>query len=182
MENNIIPFGKYKGQTLAVLAQDQQYLDWIMTQGWIVEKYPQINTLIINNFREPSETPAHNKIQGLFLDKELTIRLLELFAKSTQRRFNVKPDIYDILFEYKGADVFIITGASRSGFLVEIKPSVGDDYPAILRQIKSFNFSTHKILLINEYNGIGIISIASSNNISGTSIENLHSVGFVVPS
>jgi uncharacterized protein (DUF3820 family) len=30
---NVVPFGKYKGQPVEVLAQDPQYVEWMLLQG-----------------------------------------------------------------------------------------------------------------------------------------------------
>ncbi|MGA8649990.1 MAG: hypothetical protein WB677_05110, partial [Xanthobacteraceae bacterium] len=65
---NVVPFGKYKGQPIEVLAQDRPYLDWLTAQDWFRERYSGIYTLIVNNFTEPAETPDHNALQVLFLE------------------------------------------------------------------------------------------------------------------
>jgi hypothetical protein len=53
--SEVVPFGKYKGQPIEVLANDRGYLDWLTAQSWFRERYAGIYTLIINNFGEPSE-------------------------------------------------------------------------------------------------------------------------------
>lgn len=180
MENQLIPFGKYKGQPLEILAQDPQYLEWVRNQSWFVEKYPQINTLIINNFQEPSETPEHNKIQGMFLDDEFclkTVNAYSLFLKNKNKimEVSVKNKITELKFEHSGIDVCfcaMVVGWSEDyitkektpcdvnvPFVIEIKPSVGDDYPAILRQIKiikKLSSFARYILLVDQYCGKGI--------------------------
>jgi hypothetical protein len=80
----LIPFGKYKGQPVEVLSQDKQYLDWLMQQDWFTTRYASIKTLIINNFREPSETPEHNKIQAMFTDDDFCRSFIEhlIFIKA----------------------------------------------------------------------------------------------------
>ena len=50
--NKIVPFGKYKGQPVEVLAQDRPYLDWLTAQDWFRQRYEGIYTLIVNNFAE----------------------------------------------------------------------------------------------------------------------------------
>ena len=166
MENQLIPFGKYKGQPLEILAQDAQYLEWVRNQSWFVEKYPQINTLIINNFQEPSETPEHNKIQGMFLDEDFCLKLVDAHNKYLIN-LNIIPDILldgrkvdELRFEVNGIDVyFSLSGMGWRNFAIEIKPSVGDDYPAILRQIKSIKLPSacsRFILLVDQYSGKGI--------------------------
>lgn len=73
----IIPFGKYKGQPIDVLQSDKQYADWLMQQDWFREKYPQFNTIIINNFNAPQDSPDHNKLASLFLNDEFCIKLFK---------------------------------------------------------------------------------------------------------
>lgn len=174
MEEILIPFGKYKGKPLTAMAEDSQYIEWLQQQGWLQEKYPQINTLIINNFKEPSETPDHNKIQGMFLDDSFCVKFSErvryiLFENSNRLNEYKKilsAKIKYLCFEVNGIDVhFCFYNGDKAGsyykyFSVEIKPSVGDDYPSILRQIKSlkpiYRYSCYSVLLINEYCGKGI--------------------------
>jgi hypothetical protein len=163
MENILIPFGKYKGQPLEVMAQDQQYMEWIQQQGWLAEKYPQINTLIINNFKEPSETPDHNKIQGMFLDMDFISKLVVLYLNKINSKAVIKK-ISPPKFEIDGIDAsFTVTYYNNVDifFRIEIKPGLGDDYPVILRQIRGLKgFSIERyfanILLIDNYNGVGI--------------------------
>jgi hypothetical protein len=79
-ELNIIPFGKYKDQPVDVLKSDKQYLDWLMTQDWFKDRYPQLNTVIINNFKEPSDTPEHNALVANFLDDDFAYKLLSSYV------------------------------------------------------------------------------------------------------
>lgn len=67
-EAQIIPFGKYKGQPLEVLQNDKQYVEWLRNQSWFIQNHPTINTLIINNFSEATDSPEHNRLQARFLD------------------------------------------------------------------------------------------------------------------
>ena len=59
-KGQIIPFGKYKGQSIEVLRNDPEYVQWMTTQDWFRERFAWFHTLIINNFGEASETPEHN--------------------------------------------------------------------------------------------------------------------------
>lgn len=170
MDNLIIPFGKYKGQPLEVMAKDEQYMEWVQQQDWFKQKYPQINTVIINNFKEPSETPEHNKIQGLFLNNEFCLKFIKVLLKTSKNELNnkrLRQIMYDYeshhcLYEECGADVLLIIyskGFLGEKILIELKPCVGDDYPAVLRQIKSlkqYTISVQNVLLINEYTGSGL--------------------------
>jgi len=71
--DEIINFGKYKGQPVSVLASDPGYCDYMCAQPWFREKYNNLYTIIINNFKIPEDTPEHNKLQALFLDKDFVV-------------------------------------------------------------------------------------------------------------
>jgi uncharacterized protein (DUF3820 family) len=74
---DIVPIGKYKGQPVEVLQGDPQYVEWLMGQDWVRTKYPQLFTLIVNNFGEPTETPEHNRFQAMFLDEAFACKVYD---------------------------------------------------------------------------------------------------------
>ena len=230
----ILPFGKYKGQPVEVLEQDQQYRDWLLAQPWFRERFQLIHTYIVNNFGAPAETPEHNALQARFLDESFRNALGELLFDSANRRVDVTDlvnkeiaEIRDKLtallvsretlprpfvsreyndrtmaeltadiaaltsradplqawlacpivrldsyvwFEREGRDVDIAwrwmptfverdpNGESRWYLTCgrdvgcELKPTIGDDYPAILRQMRASNAA---VLVIGEYQGTG---------------------------
>lgn len=231
---NIVPFGKYKGQPIEVLAQDPQYVEWMVGQGWFKDKYPQFYTVIINNFSEPDETPEHNALQARFLDDEFCFRFCNLMLQhfsqktgsvnvrgvemlSSHPMFNHKYDtssnvishhrenkrdvtysfetikysiknILDRRFEHEAIDVILglsywvlakhfyndeyqfehyhgiereflrwYNGKSTEvSFAIEIKPSLGDDYPAILRKVMSMkNVNAMKCVVYRDFASIG---------------------------
>lgn len=70
----------------------------------------------------------------------------------------IEAKIHKIGFECRGIDVVIHFSFSKgqasysSEAKIELKPSLGDDYPGILRQMKS---SQSNILVIKDYTGVG---------------------------
>jgi len=170
MTDEIIPFGKYKGQPVEqVMMRDPAYLQWLKQQPWFAEKFPPIYQIVVNNFAAPSEdTPAHNAMQVRFLEDEyraafwhaanvFTARDRELLLHNF--RLNTRhlrhpptaeieaPLIGKARFEDASDVVFEVTmtvGREHENYAairtyrlaIEIKPSMGDDYPAVLRQIK----------------------------------------------
>jgi len=228
----ILPFGKYKGQPVEVLEQDQQYRDWLLAQPWFRERFQLIHTYIVNNFGAPAETPEHNALQARFLDEsfrnalgellvdpalvrddvtglvnkeiaairdelspllvrrerlprpflspeengremtELTARIASLASRADPleawlERRDLRLHSY-VWFEREGRDVdvawrwvptFLQREAQSSWYLTsghdagcELKPAIGDDYPAILRQMRASNAA---VLVIGEYQGTG---------------------------
>lgn len=77
----IIPFGKYKGEDITKLFADQQYLKWCQDQPWFKEKYSNIYNIVVNQTIVKGgvgdKTPEHNRIQNLFLDTEVCVKLLQ---------------------------------------------------------------------------------------------------------
>ena len=174
--NELIPFGKYKGQPLEVLMTDEKYLEWLSNQEWFRTTYPIIyKTVVINHFNEPQDTPEHNQLQAKFLNKDFILKLLTLGLNLEKNRY----DIENIRFEYKGNDVIfdllypvIDTDGSRYwGTLpccIEIKPTIGDEYPAILRQVQQNSKGYYnKIVYTTKYNGS--VDLESVKKIFGNS-------------
>src|SRR6266403_3981777 len=109
MTTDLVPIGKYKGQPVTALAQDRSYCDWLTQQSWFVQKFPELHTLIINNFGEPTETPDHNRLQLRFLDPVFVAKCSRVILDA------FKPDNVDTAgwflpmptpeFELEGIDV-----------------------------------------------------------------------------
>lgn len=205
MSNEMIPFGKYKGQPLEVLEHDPEYADWIAQQSWAKERYPQIVNIIINKFGESEETPDHNAMQAKFLDPSYCVmaagalgmfkfrenplnQVAEIveFAKkhkieigfykppSAERmvgHIELEVDAIDVQFQILSYGTAIATvknylspNETRSTTIIyansrnwklrlELKPTVGDDYPAVLRQMRN---NGSDILVYGKYSGAGV--------------------------
>lgn len=227
MEERIIPFGKYKGKPVEVLASDEEYLNWLMDQSFFRERYLTLYNVVINNFRDPVDTPDHNRIQVRFLQQEYRLKMAFLlnpnlfqynseaineamlsilsgddvahrnrflralqnplrldwtdFGLRSRTLLGLPPPTFetytDVYFEVSYGISFVYDGASysrrvdfdkfnhrsRCSYVVEIKPTVGDDFPAILRQMnasmkksRSAGLNASKyILLVGDYTGTG---------------------------
>lgn len=193
--NEMIPFGKYRGKPVEAMAEDHEYVQWLVGQDWFRSKYPTMFNVVINNFTEPQETPAHNKIQAMFLDAEVCNRLVALILKTargpSEGGKNWKVDsISEIEFESGGIDVRfrsifwtledacelvkdpdhygymikVATGEKKlikdqRQFAVEIKPSIGDDYPIVLRQMLRINDylgRQKRVLVYDDFQASGV--------------------------
>lgn len=206
---SIIPFGKYRGQSVESVAQsDPQYVDWLGKQDWVRSKCPVLYQVIINNFCQPSETPEHNELQAKFLNVEFRNAVGRIvFARTDWSRESELgwveemktefsgTDSHHVGIEVRGADVQFVIGIKVFNSLedekinaardarsygrteedvckiaeekfrthpfwmaskcvrVEIKPSVGDDYPSVLRQMQR---SSCSVLFVRQYSGVGV--------------------------
>ena len=130
------PIGKYKGTPIEIVLADQNYVNWVTSQPFFEEKYPvvynAINNITNNVVVGESETPEHNAIQARFLNDEFLVKIHQKVYPESK----ISPSEEDFValikaFEVYGWDVQI----GRHFF--EIKPIVGDDYPSVLRQMKS---------------------------------------------
>lgn len=89
--SEVIPFGKYKGQPIEQLQCDKEYLEWLLKQSWFESRYANIRTIVINNFKEASETPEHNRCQAKFLNIDLIGKFVRHFYATTDF-LEVDPD------------------------------------------------------------------------------------------
>lgn len=200
MTNNLITFGKYKGQPVDVLQTDPQYVDWLMGQSWFAERHKNIYTVVINNFAEASETPEHNAMHVKFLSddwrKKLSVCIenewrmqylmidYKAFNKACQsgqsgwaamndsissmikmykeslKNFALRESVL-VAVEHYGFDAVVRIGAGS--YYCEIKPAVGDDFPAVIRQINSNGerarvtraTGARLVLILGQYTGVG---------------------------
>lgn len=90
-ENHIVPFGKYKGQQIEALVNDDSFrswCNWAVNQPGIKEKYTSFCQIIINNFSPPQDTPEHNILQNRFLDKDFCFALGKLCNWKLMKKAN----------------------------------------------------------------------------------------------
>ena len=166
MNTQLVPFGKYKGQPMEVMQMDTRYCEWLATQDWFREQYGNVyNQVIINNFTEPSETPEHNRLQMRFLDENFVESFVskKLRPAISAKYFHIE----NIQFEHYGCDVCIEYSYSKysddeadryNSVCFEIKPCLGDDFPAVLRQMKKNRnrySGTFSVCIIDEFSASG---------------------------
>jgi hypothetical protein len=207
----ILPFGKHKGSTVAdVLANDPQYVEWLLGQAWVEAKFAELHAAILTRGAPMDDTPEHNVIQARFLDplfraafmlcvttkKEIdqwrnaairgeidrmddpVMRKLDqesnyasrerfpkLEAERAERRAQIREATpmtlhfhTHVVFEHRGVDVLltwrftvgsldsrnrgsaffshVIGSDYGSTAMIEIKPSLGDDFPTVMRQME----------------------------------------------
>lgn len=128
--SSVIPFGKHKGRTVEqVLAIDSGYFRWMAGNAdlrekfkWLLDEAAGITGPVPGT---DDDSPEHNAIQVRFLNAEFCAALLDMF------HYEGEVDPSSTSFEGI-SDVNI-----ANQFFIEIKPSVGDDYPSHMRQIRA---------------------------------------------
>lgn len=77
MNTEIVPFGKYKDRPVEAMLADQNYVEWIAGQPGIMvmlqNRYPALFNIITVGAPQISDTPEHNKLQAMFLDREFQL-------------------------------------------------------------------------------------------------------------
>jgi hypothetical protein len=80
----VISFGKHKGSTVAeLLSKDPQYAEWIMTQGWLADRFAEVHAALAARGAQNEDTPEHNRLQARFLDPLFRHALLQLIIPKT---------------------------------------------------------------------------------------------------
>jgi len=74
---DLIPFGKFKGQSLAVLMANADYALWLLNAkaGWLRTSHPSMYSWLLAHFGAPENTPEHNLLQNRFLDSDFRLQL-----------------------------------------------------------------------------------------------------------
>lgn len=252
--SDVLTFGKHRGQPYEVLLRESAYALWLMSSmpDKLANEHPELWAFLVRRYGIPDRTPAHNKLQNLFLREEFCLRFAHLVSKTVQRWARASdglvidvPALWEghcrktaesgvpllwqspsedkrkaretgiakvaqslehqarhlklldacvrevegedcaiagvtaLEFEAQGADVsfrvlhgyeletdehpklvqfghvgYVRLAGQRENdeFRVEVKPVVGDDYPAVLRAMKAVG---SKQLLVGEYSGAG---------------------------
>lgn len=101
----IVPFGKYKGQPVEVLAADRPYFEWLNKQAWFKEKFSYLTLSIVQvNTGEPTETPDHNALQVLFLDDKFCSAFFDVVFPTMKKDAEKEFEEYTMTrFEYASA-------------------------------------------------------------------------------
>lgn len=197
MDIQILQFGKYKGQPIQCVLDDNQYIEWLLAQSWFPKHYPTIYQFLISNNKEFTDTPEHNRMVKLFLQDDYCASIFHVVDSHKNkavfdcekrfnenyfyREFNVEsimqkkisgPKItYEKIFE-DGYDVCIIKEETYfieiegmrynescsikteetfdTSLIIECKPSISEDFPAIIRQIRNSKKKAH-VILYNEF-------------------------------
>jgi len=143
--STIVPFGKYKGQPLEIMLSDANYISYQKQQPgfmkWLQDNHITIYNIFTTGAQQVQDTPEHNKLQARFLDKKFQIALIASIYKNSFQDKCLDPAALKISASFEhGYDVHLKISSNSpfaiNEFRIEIKPCVGDDYPAVLRQMK----------------------------------------------
>lgn len=153
-DDNVIPFGKHKGEKLAdVMLTDPGWIDWASSQPWFRERFAALFAAIMNGGPRPdTPTPEHNRMQALFLDQNFAFQVYRQFLEPRPLEDMPKPEGMLAKFEGWGWDVLLSHKVAHPAFAIELKPSMGDEYPAVLRRvIHRYCYLHHRVVIVDRF-------------------------------
>ena len=102
--DTLVPFGKYKGQSINKLIEDQKYLEWCK-QTNVLDKYPIVYNIIYclntNQSNVDAPTPEHNRMQNMFLEKDIQCNLVKQYFRVPNKITSIKKfaETHDLVIE-----------------------------------------------------------------------------------
>lgn len=134
-------WGRYKGLPIQCLLEDRNYTNWLKDQSWLFFK-DRTAYEILHHHQEihpkariiPNQmTPHHNKVQAEFLDPMFQVKALTAISphkdwKQTRIQCEMEAN--------HGWDVVLSAHRHKKKNFFEIKTTVSDEYPNILRKMK----------------------------------------------
>lgn len=104
--SDIVKFGKYKGQPLEILLKDTDYVKWCQNNGMFEKFKLNIGTVVVNNnvtMTKDEPTPAHNKLQNMFLDNDFVKKFISMFVPIYNFNINEKSETinYELSVEFE---------------------------------------------------------------------------------
>ena len=83
---DIVPFGKYRGQPVAVMMADTDYCARAMAQPGLRDRFANLFTIIVNGGVAPdAPTPEHNRMQLLFRNPGVRARDVSFRSSGVKR-------------------------------------------------------------------------------------------------
>lgn len=75
-QQQLLSFGKHKGQPFEVLLQDSGYALWLMSSMFakLQTNHPELLAFLVSRYGMPDRTPVHNKLQNKFLDDSFCVQ------------------------------------------------------------------------------------------------------------
>ncbi len=154
-----------------LVTDQKRYIDWLNTQTWFNSRYPELYEYIklvgssftvnddpyrLHKFSDIDDeelqmVQTHNELQVRFTDSDELLALVKRIL-GQEHEYSIR----SVTFEHWcGADIEVLvtqlvtntglvmnsTTATNHTLLFEIKPSVSDDYPDVLRQIRGQLYS-----------------------------------------
>lgn len=145
----LVSFGKHGTLTFHALATTQLgYTQWLFKQGWFQSRYPNLYEYLskCGLCSSPIEGDInildHNAFQAVFADDAELLRLVQSIL-GEEYTYNITNVIFEhicnadivIEVERKPANAGYFTNSIYFVLVLELKPTVSNDYPEVLRQM-----------------------------------------------
>lgn len=148
--HQIVPFGRYKGKPFEEVLADTSYAQWLAAQDWFQSKFVTFYRLIQERLQLDEDSPEHNAMQLRWMNPILLERLITAVYGDddpVRRReeqleadgvgfCNILPEVngWDIVFTWQTRQLKTKSFERRQCY-VELKPTLGDDFPSVLRSM-----------------------------------------------
>lgn len=181
LDNKVVQFGKFRGKTyFEIKTEEPRYCQWLLDQPNFKTSHPDLVKYLkeeIEKEDRASCTPEHNEIQARFITDRAFVHEFFLLLKAHYEEGSmpwVESESVEIEFDlieaeyrmkighnsYVSVDVHIplsLSSTRTKSVLVEIKPTVGDDYPKVLREmknwVKAWDPNKIHVLYVRQYAG-----------------------------
>jgi hypothetical protein len=98
-QQQVLTFGKHKGQPFEVLLQDSGYALWLMSSMFakLQTSHPELLAFLVSRYGLPDRTPVHNRLQNRFLDESFCFQFaLAGSVKVRQAAENLSKQVIDV--------------------------------------------------------------------------------------
>jgi len=181
-ETMLMPFGKYRDRTVAwVIMNDPNYINWSFRENDIHQKYPDYIALIAGHAKDTvehnamalrfmSDTVCRKFGHAFLLDKhfdEVYTPVLKPYYQyqgvclSLSRQ--LEEDNWDVVLQGTAKSMYvsqkdplekIAIPIKDFEVLIELKPKIGEDFPAVMRQVKARpGYRNKTMVIMDEYVG-----------------------------
>jgi uncharacterized protein (DUF3820 family) len=146
----LVPFGKYRGRSVSEMRSDTNYMQWLTMQPWFRERFGAMYVFVTQGVQQrDSPTPEHNALQARFVDAGYRLAVLNALGVTLAAPplFECEFMNWDVVFPRVASDGTLDGwhngpggdgyGGRRSICAFELKPTVGDEFPAIARKVKA---------------------------------------------
>ena len=159
----LVGWGKHANLKYVELMAQKGYVEWLQTQEWFPYQHPELYDYLVDHgivkkrllptlaysesdVHQQITYMDHNEFQALFVETENIKKLLSYVKEISQSEtYFIESIIFedlcnaDIVIKVRvvSSSTYLFKQSTVYVFLIELKPTVSNDYPEILRQMRA---------------------------------------------